>query len=97
MKIKLFNFVVRTVSVAMFSFAVFLPIVATGAYHSEFTTKDLTTTMFGAFCAGLGYGAYRFLQEINKEHDNLNKENSKIRYNINYEHTTINIKERATL
>lgn len=94
MKIKLFNLFVRTFSVAMCSFAVFLPIIMSMNHHYVFKYEDFIITASGALVSGLGYGIYRLLQEINDVHKS--EQNSKKRYNMKYEHTTIHIKERTT-
>lgn len=90
MKMKMFNLIVRTLSVALFSFAAFLPIFAWDSGIQDFSFENVILCIFGGVLSGGGYGLYRFLQDINRE-------NEEMRYNIRYEHTTIDIKERASL
>lgn len=90
MKMKMFNLIVRTFSVTLFSFAAFLPIFAWDSSAQDFLTEKIFLCILGGFLSGSGYGVYRFLQDINRE-------NEEMRYNIRYEHTTVDIKERASL
>lgn len=94
MKIKLFNLFARMFTVFAFSFASFLPFFAWDYQTSLINTHSLYLCLLAGALAGSGYGVYRFLQEMS--HDDNNK-NTKTLYNIKYEHTTIDIKERATV
>lgn len=93
MKSRSFLLFVRAITVAMFSFGAFLPIVGWNTFRGEFSMVYVYKCAIASLVAGFGYGVYRFLQEYNRKFIPSEK---KMRYNIKYEHTSFNIEERST-